>query len=71
MSSGPTIPHPVIDCIAHDRQPNVREFRAVAEHIRSDLRGRGADAPKALAMPEPAIRVMSYRAAHAALTGCG
>lgn len=41
---GPTIPRPIVDCIAYARQPSAHEFRTVAEHIRSDLRGRSAGA---------------------------
>lgn len=68
MSTGPTIPHPIIDCIAHARAPDVREFRLVAEHIHGDLRGRAAAECSTIAGGVP--RLLSFRAAHAALTGC-
>jgi len=70
MSSGPTIPPPIVDCIAHAREPDVRELCAVADHIRADLRSRRVGTGGALTIPDEAMRLVSFRAAHAALTGC-
>ncbi len=70
MSTGPTIPPAIIDCIVHARAPDVREFCMVAEHIQADLRGGGAAAGRSSKFPKAAARLLSFRAAHAALTGC-
>jgi hypothetical protein len=70
MSTGPTIPHPIIDCIAHARAPDVREFCRVAEHIRTDLGARGIASRDSPTFTQAAVRLLSFRAAHAALTGC-
>lgn len=70
MFTGRTIPSAIIDCIAHAREPGVRDLCAVADHIRSDLRGRASEAAKPATLSEAAARLLSMRAAHAALTGC-
>lgn len=70
MFTGRTIPSAVIDCIAHAREPGVRDLCAVADHIRSDLRGRPAGAARPATISEAAARRLSMRAAHVALTGC-
>ncbi len=70
MITGRTIPTAIIDCIAHAREPGVRELCAVADHIRSDLDGDRADGAKPAKIPEAAARLLSLRAAHAALIGC-
>jgi hypothetical protein len=69
MFPGSTIPQPIVDCIAHGREPSIRELCAVAAHIRADLRGR-KDKPHLTSVSEPAARLLGFRAAHAALTGC-
>lgn len=69
MTPGSTIPRPIVDCIAHGREPSVRELCAVAAHIRADLQGR-KDKPNPTRDSEPAARLLGLRAAHAALTGC-
>lgn len=70
MITGRTIPTAIVDCIAHAREPGVRELCAVADHIRSDLRGHAAGGAKPGKTPDAAARLLSLRAAHAALTGC-
>lgn len=64
MTWGPTIPRAIVECIAHARAPSAEELRAVAEHIRCDLVGQHA--PHA-----EGARLKSFRAAQAALIGCG
>lgn len=70
MITGRTIPTAIIDCIAHAREPCVRELYTVADHIRSDLRGHTAGATKAAKIPDAAARLLCLHAARAALTGC-
>ena len=66
---GSTIPRRVVDCIAHGREPSVQELCAVAEHIRSDVKGR-RDKSDSTGFSDCAARLIGFRAAHAALTGC-
>jgi hypothetical protein len=70
MPLGQTIPTAIVECIAHAREPEVRELCTVADHIRSDLHGHVAGGAKLTKMPDAAARLLSLRAAHVALTGC-
>lgn len=69
MTTGWTIPRAIVDCIAQAREPSVQELCVVAEHIRADLLGRHDRHGAAVKAADPAARVMSFRAAHAALMG--
>ena len=62
-----TIPREIVDCIAQAREPSAEDIHKVADHILSDIVGtahwlnhRPLDRP----------RLLSFRAARAALTGC-
>jgi len=70
MSMGyTTIPQEIIDCIAHDREPRVRDLKKVADHIRADIRGNRAGDQGS--RDDRLERMMSLRAAVAAMAGCG
>ena len=64
MLRGSTVPLPIINCIGAAREPSLRELCAVADHIRTDLGG-----PAMSHLPERTAKLLSLRAAHAALIG--
>lgn len=62
-----TIPREIVDCIAHDREPCLREVWSVAERIWREI-GNGAKiAIDSTGKPDP--RRISFHVARAALTG--
>jgi hypothetical protein len=60
-----TIPPEIINCIKEGRAPEPWEVRSVADHIWSDIKGRGF-----LGDARSQGRHLTIRAAQTALTGC-
>jgi hypothetical protein len=70
MRRGPaTIAPEVIDCIADGRSPTVEELYRVADHIWSDVRGSRSAFTWGELTHDNSERLLSIRAAQAALVG--